>query len=57
MVNSNQWINWDNFEFMKNNLSNNLDASILTFNSTHPKWSFAKISDEGLVTEVAEKTN
>ena len=55
MANSDQWVNWDNFEFMKNNLSNSLDASILTFNSTHPKWSFAKISDEGLVTEVAEK--
>lgn len=55
MANSDQWIDWDNFEFMKNNLNNNLDASILTFNSTHPKWSFAKINDEGLVTEVAEK--
>ena len=40
---------------MKNNFNNNLDASILTFNSTHPKWSFAQVNDDGLVTEVAEK--
>ena len=31
------------------------DAGILTFKSTHPKWSFAKVNDEGDVTEVAEK--
>lgn len=55
MANSDQFIEWDNFEFMKNNSNNNLDASMLTFNSTHPKWSFAKLNEEGLVTEVAEK--
>jgi dTDP-glucose pyrophosphorylase len=27
----------------------------MTFNSTHPKWSYAKINSDGLVTEVAEK--
>ena len=30
------------------------DGSILTFEATHPKWSFAKV-EEGLVKEVAEK--
>ena len=30
-------------------------ANILTFNSTHPKWSYAKLNDLGFVTEVAEK--
>ena len=33
----------------------NVDAGILTFKSTHPKWSFAKVDDNGYVTEVAEK--
>lgn len=33
----------------------NVDAGILTFNSTHPKWSFAKLDEYGYVTEVAEK--
>jgi dTDP-glucose pyrophosphorylase len=31
------------------------DGGIVSFTSTHPKWSFAKINEEGLVTEVAEK--
>ncbi len=31
------------------------DGGIVTFTATHPKWSFAKIDDNGLVTEVAEK--
>ena len=30
------------------------DGSILTFEATHPKWSFAKVED-GMVKEVAEK--
>ena len=33
----------------------NADGGILTFKATHPKWSFAKVDDTGLVTEVAEK--
>ena len=32
-----------------------MDGSIVTFKATHPKWSFAKVNQEGLVTEVAEK--
>jgi len=32
-----------------------VDAGILTFESVHPKWSFAKVDDTGFVTEVAEK--
>ena len=33
----------------------NADGGIVTFEATHPKWSFAKINKQGLVTEVAEK--
>jgi dTDP-glucose pyrophosphorylase len=33
----------------------NCDGGILTFKSTHPKWSFAKIDSTGHVSEVAEK--
>ena len=32
-----------------------VDGGILTFDSIHPKWSFAKLNDEGFVSEVAEK--
>jgi dTDP-glucose pyrophosphorylase len=31
------------------------DGGIITFTSTHPKWSFAKLNKYGFVTEVAEK--
>lgn len=31
------------------------DGGIVTFKATHPKWSFARVNEEGLVTEVAEK--
>jgi hypothetical protein len=31
------------------------DGGIVTFESTHPKWSFARTDEQGLVTEVAEK--
>lgn len=55
IANSDQYIEWDVFEFIKSIDNQNLDGSILTFYSTHPKWSFAKLNDEGLVTEVAEK--
>ena len=32
-----------------------LDGGILSFKSTHPKWSYAKIDENNYVTEVAEK--
>jgi len=31
------------------------DAGVLTFESVHPKWSFAKANDEGFVVQTAEK--
>lgn len=34
---------------------NHLDASIATFNSSHPKWSYAKLNEYGEVDRVAEK--
>lgn len=51
-ANSDQFI-----EFLDDNWTEELygDGGILTFNATHPKWSFAKINDRGYVTEVAEK--
>ena len=36
-------------------MNKNIDGGILTFSSTHPKWSYAKVNEEGYVTEVAEK--
>ncbi len=31
------------------------DGGMLTFKATHPKWSFAKVGEDGYVSEVAEK--
>ena len=55
MANSDQFVEWDSNEFMYKMNETDCDGGIVSFTSTHPKWSFAKINEEGLVTEVAEK--
>jgi dTDP-glucose pyrophosphorylase len=55
MANSDQFIEWDSNEFLYKMNETNADGGIVTFRSTHPKWSFAKINELGFVTEVAEK--
>ena len=54
-ANSDQFVEWDSNEFMYKMNETDADGGIVTFKATHPKWSFAKIDDSGLVTEVAEK--
>jgi HAD superfamily hydrolase (TIGR01509 family) len=54
-ANSDQFVEWDSNEFMYKMNETNADGGIVTFEATHPKWSFAKIDEKGLVTEVAEK--
>jgi HAD superfamily hydrolase (TIGR01509 family) len=54
-ANSDQFVEWDSNEFMYKMQETNADGGIVTFKATHPKWSFAKINENGLVTEVAEK--
>jgi dTDP-glucose pyrophosphorylase len=48
-------VEWDSNEFMYKMQETNADGGIVSFTATHPKWSFAKIDENGLVTEVAEK--
>tara|TARA_R100000008_G_scaffold86119_1_gene77986 strand:+ start:9545 stop:10945 length:1401 start_codon:yes stop_codon:yes gene_type:complete len=55
MANSDQYVDWDSNEFMYSMVGDNVDGGILTFKSTHPKWSYARLGDNGFVTEVAEK--
>jgi dTDP-glucose pyrophosphorylase len=55
MANSDQFVDWDSNEFMYKMVEQELDGGIVTFRSTHPKWSFAKTDENGYVTEVAEK--
>jgi HAD superfamily hydrolase (TIGR01509 family) len=54
-ANSDQFVEWDSNEFMYKMQETNCDGGIVTFKSTHPKWSFAKTNEDGLVVEVAEK--
>lgn len=54
-ANSDQFAEWDSTEFMYKMNESNADGGIVTFESTHPKWSFAKVNESGYVTEVAEK--
>lgn len=55
MANSDQLVDWNSSEFMYNMIYKDVDAGILTFKNTHPKWSYVKTDEGGYVTEVAEK--
>jgi len=55
MANSDQFVEWDSNEFMYSMTADNIDGGIVSFEATHPKWSFAKLNDDGYVCEVAEK--
>jgi beta-phosphoglucomutase-like phosphatase (HAD superfamily)/dTDP-glucose pyrophosphorylase len=55
ITNSDQLIEWDSNETLYAFSNDNVDGGIVTFPATHPKWSFAKLGDDGYVCEVAEK--
>jgi len=55
ITNSDQFIDWDSLEFMYTVKEKKVGGAIVTFEATHPKWSFAKVNPDGLITEVAEK--
>jgi HAD superfamily hydrolase (TIGR01509 family) len=55
IANSDQFVEWDSNEFMYSMQGDKIDGGILTFNNTHPKWSYVKLDHNGFVTEVREK--
>ncbi len=55
IANSDQIIDASIADFINDCSKRKLDGSILTFPSDHPKWSYAKIDQDGIVTEVREK--
>ena len=55
MANSDQFVEWDSNETLYAFQNGEVDGGIVTFNATHPKWSYAKLGDDGYVAEVAEK--
>ncbi len=55
IANSDQFVEWNSGEFYHSLNTDNIDGSILIFESIHPKWSYVKTNEYGNVTEVKEK--
>jgi len=57
VANSDQLVDFDCQDFVDDAIRRGLDGSILVFRDAerNPKWSFAALDENGLVTEVAEK--
>ena len=54
-ANSDQFVEWNSNEFFYKMNENDADGGIPVFKSTHPKWSFARLDENGDVVEVQEK--
>jgi len=55
IANSDQFIEWNPIDFYYKMIETKADGGILTFKSTHPKWSFVKLDKNENVCELAEK--
>ncbi|MDR3548757.1 MAG: glycosyltransferase family 2 protein [Candidatus Pacebacteria bacterium] len=55
IANSDQFINIDINSFLTEARHGEKDGLIMTFEASHPKWSYARTDKDGLVLEVAEK--
>lgn len=55
IANSDQFVDWNSNECMYAWSADSIDGGILTFKSTHPKWSYVSLNDHGFAAQVAEK--
>ncbi len=55
IANSDQYVELDVNDYLSNLANLKADGLIMTFWSDHPKWSYCRLGDDGLVTEVVEK--
>jgi beta-phosphoglucomutase-like phosphatase (HAD superfamily)/dTDP-glucose pyrophosphorylase len=55
IANSDQFVEWNSGETLYSFMADGIDGGIVTFKATHPKWSYARIDESGIVREVAEK--
>ena len=55
IANSDQFVDWNSNEVLYAFSTEGIGGGILTFESTHPKWSYAKLDENGFVSMVAEK--
>lgn len=55
IANSDQYLEWDPRQFLYTCTSGGIDGCISTFDNSHPKFSYARVDENGYVTDVAEK--
>jgi UDP-N-acetylglucosamine diphosphorylase / glucose-1-phosphate thymidylyltransferase / UDP-N-acetylgalactosamine diphosphorylase / glucosamine-1-phosphate N-acetyltransferase / galactosamine-1-phosphate N-acetyltransferase len=55
LANSDQIVEMNLEQYLDDCGHRKLDGSILTFQATHPKWSYAKVDRDGLLMELKEK--
>ena len=55
IANSDQFVEWNSGETIYSFMADGIDGGLVTFKSTHPKWSYAKLDTNGVLKEVAEK--
>jgi len=55
IVNSDQVVDMDIRQYLQDSNSRNLDGSVLCFEDNDPKWSYAKLDENGLITMIKEK--
>jgi dTDP-glucose pyrophosphorylase len=55
IANADQIIRTDLFSIIKEFRQRSLDGGTIVFDSIHPRWSYVRVNDAGLVTEATEK--
>ena len=55
IANSDQVVEWESGAFFHAMNAPNIDGGILTFESTHPKWSYVRLDEQGNVAILREK--
>ncbi len=55
IANCDQWVDFDMGRYLQAQDEGRLDGLIMTMRADDPKWSYARIGPDGLVTEVVEK--
>ncbi|KTC97851.1 HAD-IA family hydrolase [Legionella erythra] len=55
IANSDQYVEWESGAFFHAMNAPHVDGGILTFESTHPKWSYIRVDELGNVTQLREK--
>ncbi len=55
IANSDQYVDIDINDYIKFSRNSKIDGTIMTFEASHPKWSYARIDKDKNIIEVAEK--